>query len=140
MLMRVWDDQTSDYFQQAMSQVEVERLSERVRRRSSVSDEYEPDGVANKTVVKERLVADYQIKDLPRAQVHVRMADSDMGVPQYFLLQARRAAPPKPTCFEPRIYAPVAPARSQGNGANLRFTDSRILREFMRKYPRNDKE
>jgi hypothetical protein len=140
MLMKTWDKPTTDYFLEAASQVPGERLSERVRQKSLFSDKYDRDGVGNTTAIKEPRVPDEYIKNLPIGQIHVLMTDSRMGAPRYSLLHARRAPECRPSFFEPRLYAPVQPARSLANGAHLRFKDSGLLKRFGRIHGRKNKE
>jgi len=134
MLMKVFDEETARYFQQAASQVPAERLTKRVRRRGWFSDRYDPDDVGNTTPTKEPLVPDEHIKKLPIGQIHVLMTDSRLGAPQYFLVHTRRVSECRPDFFEPQIYPPVQPAISRGNGAHLRFKDPGVLRRFIRIY------
>ena len=140
MLMKVWDRPTTEYFQEAASQVPAERLTERVRRRSLFSDQYEPEGVGNRTPVKEPRVPDERIKNLPIGQAHVLMTDSRLGAPRYFHLHVRRAPECRPEFFQPSIYPPVQPVISRGNGANLRFKDTDALRRFVRIHGRRARE
>src|SRR5215472_3165891 len=109
MLMKVFDEETARYFQQAASQVPAERLTKRVRRRGWFSDRYDPDDVGNTTPTKEPLVPDEHIKRLPIGQIHVLMTDSRPGAPQYFLVHTRRVSECRPDFFEPQIYPPVQP-------------------------------
>lgn len=132
MLMKTWDEETADYFQEASSQVPAERLTERVHRRSFFSDRYDRVGIGNSTPVKEPRVPDEHIKNLPIGQMHVLMTDSRLGAPRYFHLHARRAPEATPSFFAPQIYPPIEPARSRSNGANLRFKDQGLLRRFGR--------
>ena len=132
MLMKTWDKATTEYFQEAASQVPAERLTKRVRRRGLFSDRYDPDDVGNTTPVKEPRVLDEHIKNLPKGQIHVLMTDSRLGAPQYFLVHTRRASECRPDFFEPEIYPPITAAISRSNGANLRFKDPDLLRRFTR--------
>jgi hypothetical protein len=140
MLMKTWDGPTTEYFQEAASQVPAERLTERVRRRSVFSERYDPEGVGNTTPVKEPRVPDERIKNLPKGQVHVLMTDRRLGEPRYFHLHVRRAPECRPDFFEPTIFPPVQPAMSRGNGANLRFKDADALRRFVRIHGRKNRE
>lgn len=140
MLMKTWDKQTKDYFQEAASQVAAERLTKRVRRRGLFTDRYEPGDEGNATPIKEELVPDEHITKLPMGQIHVLMTDSGPGAPRYFLMHARRVSECRPGFFQTQIYAPVPPAISRGNGAHLRFKDPDLLRRFTRIYGRKDKK
>lgn len=140
MLMKTWDKQTKDYFQEAASQVAAERLTKRVRRRGLFRDRYEPEDEGNTTPIKEELVPDEYITKLPIGQVHVLMTDAQLGAPQYFLVHARRVSECRPDFFQPQIYPPVPPVISRGNGAHLRFKDPDLLRRFTRMYGRKDRK
>ncbi len=140
MMMKVIDEDTAKYFQNAASQVPVERRTERVRRRSMFSDKYEPTGWANVTEVKEARVPDEEIKNLPTGQMQLLMTDSRMGAPRYSLLHARRAPESSPEFFKPVIYPPIEPVRSRANGANLRFKDSGLAKRYARIAGRKNRE
>ena len=132
MLMKVSDQSTADYFQQAVSEKSSERLSERVERRSFLSQRYDRIGIGTSTPVKEPLVPDEHIKRLPRGQIHVLMSDGDMGAPRYFHMHGRRAPAIRPAFLESSIYPPIEPARSRVHSAHLRFKDAGLLRRFGR--------
>ncbi|MGC2744343.1 MAG: type IV secretory system conjugative DNA transfer family protein [Candidatus Angelobacter sp.] len=140
MLMKMIDEETAKYFQNAASQVPVERRTERVHRRSLFSETYEKTGWANVTDMKEPRVPDEHIKNLPIGQMQLLMTDSRMGAPRYSHLHARRAPDSRPQFFEPTIYPPIEPARSRSNGANLRFRDSSLARRYARIAGRRNRE
>lgn len=138
LLMKAWDRATTEYFQEAASQIPTERLTKRVRRRGLFSDRYDPEETGNTTPIKEPLVPDEHIKRLPKGQIHVLMTDSRLGAPQYSLVHTRRASECRPGFFRPEIYPSVPPAISRGNGAHLRFKDPELLRRFSRIYGRRN--
>jgi hypothetical protein len=140
MLMKMIDEETAKYFQNAASQIPAERRTERIRRRSLFSDTYERTGWGNVTEVKEARVPDEQIKNLPTGQMQLLMTDSRMGVPRHSYLHARRAPEARPQFFSPVIYPPVEPAQSCANGANLRFKDSTLSRRYARIAGRRNRE
>lgn len=138
LLMKTWDKATTEYFQEAASQIPTERLTKRVRRRGLFSDRYDPEETGNTTPIKEPLVPDEHIKKLPKGQIHVLMTDSRLGAPQYSLVHTRRASECRPGFFRPENYPSVPPAISRGNGAHLRFKDPELLRRFTRIYGRRN--
>jgi len=140
MLMKVFDEESARYFQQAASQVSSERLSERVQRRNLLSEKYDRVGVGNSTPVKEPLVPDEHIKRHPRGQIHLLMSDGKTGAPGYAHLHARRPPLDRAPEFEPILYPAIAPARSNAQGANLRFKDATLLRRYGRIAGRKNQE
>ena len=68
------------------------------------------------------------------------MSNGKTGAPAYVHLHARRLPLDRVPEFEPILYPAIAPARSNGQGANLRFKDATLLRRYGRTAGRKNQE
>ena len=136
MILRTKDEETTQHFMKASARVRQKRRTLSVRRTGVFEAEYEPVGFGSETDIKDTRAQDEHIKNLPVGQMEILMADNRQGtlhshlhvrVPRHYHFPG----------LEPRIYPALHSARSQAQGANLRFRDPEVIRRSGSVWMRN---
>ena len=127
MILRTKDEETTQHFMKASARVRQKRRTLSVRRTGVFEEEYEPMGFGSETDIKDTRAQDEHIKNLPVGQMEILMADNRQGT-LHSHLHVRVPHQYRFPGLEPRIYPALHSARSQAQGANLRFKDPEVIR------------
>src|SRR5579864_3893402 len=133
MALRTKDEETTRYFLRASAEHTVTRRSVSMyRRRLFGYEKYEPTDRAVEREDRETRALDEHIKNLPKGQMEILMADDTHGT-LHTHLHVRPPADVRVPHFEPVLYPRLKQSRAVSIGANLRFksaelTDTRRVR------------
>jgi Type IV secretory system Conjugative DNA transfer len=125
MLLRVRDEATTRYFENASSLVEAKRLTMTIEERGLFDKRYEQIGFGSETEIKETRAQDYHLKNLPVGQFQILMTNNKLGT-EFSHLHVRRPTRFDLACFEPMVYPRSATPNILAEGANLRFKDATV--------------
>ena len=130
MALRTKDEETTRYFLRASAEHTVTRRSVSMyRRRLFGYEKYEPTDRAVEREDRETRALDEHIKNLPKGQMEILMADDTRGT----LHQLLHIRPPQDVTipkFEPELYRRLRESRERSAGANLRFTTAGLVQEY----------
>src|SRR6266699_2972007 len=130
MALRTKDEETTRYFLRASAEHTVTRRSVSMyRRRLFGYEKYEPTDRAVEREDRETRALDEHIKNLPKGQMEILMADDTRGT----LHQLLHIRPPQDVTipnFEPELYQRLRESRERSAGANLRFTTAGLVQEY----------
>jgi len=130
MALRTKDEETTRYFLRASAEHTVTRRSVSMyRRRLFGYEKYEPTDRAVEREDRETRALDEHIKNLPKGQMEILMADDARGT----LHQLLHIRPPQDVTipnFEPELYRRLKESREHSAGANLRFTTPGLFPEY----------
>ena len=92
-------------------------------------EKYEPTDRAVEREDRETRALDEHIKNLPKGQMEILMADDTRGT-LHQLLHIRPPQDVKIPNFEPELYRRLRESREHSAGANLRFTTAGLVQEY----------
>src|SRR6266550_3848942 len=130
MALRTKDEETTRYFLRASAEHTVTRRSVSMyRHRLFGYEKYEATDRAVEREDRETRALDEHIKNLPKGQMEILMADDTRGT----LHQLLHIRPPQDVTipkFEPELYRRLRESREHSAGANLRFTTAGLVQEY----------
>jgi len=130
MALRTKDEETTRYFLRASAEHTVTRRSVSMyRRRLFGYEKYEPTDRAVEREDRETRALDEHIKNLPKGQMEILMADDTRGT-LHQLLHIRPPQDVRIPNFEPELYRRLRESREHSAGANLRFTTAGLVQEY----------
>jgi hypothetical protein len=130
MALRTKDEETTRYFLRASAEHTVTRRSVSMyRRRLFGYEKYEPTDRAVEREDRETRALDEHIKNLPKGQMEILMADDTRGT-LHQLLHIRPPQDVRIPNFEPELYRRLRESRERSAGANLRFTTAGLVQEY----------
>jgi hypothetical protein len=130
MALRTKDEETTRYFLRASAEHTVTRRSVSMyRRRLFGYEKYEPTDRAVDREGRETRALDEHIKNLPKGQMEILMADDTRGT-LHQLLHIRSPQDVTIPNFEPELYRRLRESRERSAGANLRFTTAGLVQEY----------
>ena len=130
MALRTKDEETTRYFLRASAEHTVTRRSVSMyRRRVFGYEKYEPTDRAVEREDRETRALDEHIKNLPKGQMEILMADDTRGT-LHQLLHMRPPQDVRIPNFEPELYRRLRESREHSAGANLRFTTAGLVQEY----------
>jgi len=131
-ILRTRDEETARYFIRASAQEAVSRRSYSLaQQRLFLHEWYEKTGAATEREDKEYRVKDLDVKSLPKGQMQILMTDDARGV-LHSRLHVRAPEEIRFPWFEPELFPRLRRARSDNQGANLRFKTREIADKFRR--------
>lgn len=131
MLLRTRDEETAKYFLNASARVTGERRTMTVEKKGVLEESYQEIGFGSITEVEKTRAVDYQIKNLPVAQMQVLTTDNQVGT-LHMHVHVRRPKRYRLPSFEPMIYPRLHQVNSRTGGANLRFKNAELARHMNR--------
>lgn len=130
MALRTKDEETTRYFLRASAEHTVTRRSVSMyRRRLFGYEKYEPTDRAVEREDRETRALDEHIKNLPKGQMEILMADDTRGT-LHQLLHIRPPQDVRIPNFELELYRRLRESREHSAGANLRFTTAGLVQEY----------
>lgn len=130
MALRTKDEETTRYFLRASAEHTVTRRSVSMyRRRLFGYEKYEPTDRAVEREDRETRALDEHIKNLPKGQMEILMADDTRGT-LHQLLHIRPPQDVRTPNFEPELYRRLRESREHSAGANLRFKTAGLVQEY----------
>jgi hypothetical protein len=127
MILRIRDEETARYFQRASAEHKVIRRSVSMHRSKLFGyEKYEQTERAVDREEKETRALDEHIKNLPKAQMEILMADDAQGT-LHGLLHVRTPEDVRIPHFTPQLYPTLRQPREDSAGANLRFKSPELV-------------
>jgi hypothetical protein len=126
MLMQTRDEETAKYFKQASSQVPVQKRTQQLWRNDFLGFErfQKATGASEREQLEYRAL-DHHIKNLGKGKMEILMTDPIQGT-LHGRLHVRPPSDVRVPCFEPTVFPKLKSSRSDAEGANLRFKDSKL--------------
>src|SRR5437899_6348223 len=130
MTLRTRDEETARYFLRASAEHQVTRRSRSMQRWKVFGyEKYQQTDRAVESEDRETRALDEHIKNLPKGQMEVLMADDTRGT-LHELLHIRPPQDVRIPNFEPELYRRLRESREHSAGANLRFTTAGLVQEY----------
>ncbi len=126
MLLQTRDEETAKYFQQASSQVPVQKRTQQLWRKDFLGfEQFQKALGATEREQLEYRALDHHIKNLGKGKMEILMTDPVQGT-LHGRLHVRPPSDVRVPCFEPTMFPKLRPSRADAKGANLRFKDQKL--------------